>query len=357
MKILYVPSQNLGTIYWRIESYAQALVELGEQVNVDYFGIDPSLGTSWDILAIGHGEYSQIIQERLHYAFDFFDVIVFQKIQHSQGLEVLKKIKRKFPDTKMIFETDDHIGDWQPSNIYADKVKNHSSISAEHAQISDALVVSTNYLAETLRPVVGSNKPIYVAPNCLKHDIWKVDSHSLPKNERFRFVYVGGGAHDEDLLIAYKAFKQLQKTKDGIELIARTGGYKPIWFEETPATQYGQVNWHISEYPQKLYDLNADCALAPLRDTEFNRCKSNIKWIEWSSIGVPLVASNVEPYRNTKGDIVLANNDIESFRAMMEHAMKMSAEPKLLKKQEKRFYNISTESGKLLHFFKGLCKI
>jgi glycosyltransferase involved in cell wall biosynthesis len=44
-------------------------------------------------------------------------------------------------------------------------------------------------------------------------------------------------------------------------------------------------------WPSKLSSLRLDIGLAPLRDTEFNRCKSNIKWMEYSMVGVPSVCS------------------------------------------------------------------
>ena len=37
-------------------------------------------------------------------------------------------------------------------------------------------------------------------------------------------------------------------------------------------------------------------------DDEFNRSKSNIKWLEYSLKGIPTVASNVEPYKCIEND-------------------------------------------------------
>ncbi|MBU0762801.1 MAG: glycosyltransferase, partial [Candidatus Altiarchaeota archaeon] len=56
--------------------------------------------------------------------------------------------------------------------------------------------------------------------------------------------------------------------------------------------------WYpIDEYPQRVKDLNIDIALAPLRDSDFNRAKSNLRWLEYSALKIPTVASNVEPFR------------------------------------------------------------
>ena len=43
-----------------------------------------------------------------------------------------------------------------------------------------------------------------------------------------------------------------------------------------------------------------DIAIAPIKDTQFNRCKSNIKWLEHSMLKTPMVLSDVTPYKMVK---------------------------------------------------------
>src|SRR5262249_40415023 len=44
-------------------------------------------------------------------------------------------------------------------------------------------------------------------------------------------------------------------------------------------------------WPTKLHSLRLDIGLAPLRDTEFNRCKSRIKFYEYGIAAIPGVFS------------------------------------------------------------------
>jgi glycosyltransferase involved in cell wall biosynthesis len=41
-----------------------------------------------------------------------------------------------------------------------------------------------------------------------------------------------------------------------------------------------------------------DLAIAPLVDTEFNRCKSELKFLQYSAVGLPSLSSNCPPYSN-----------------------------------------------------------
>lgn len=53
---------------------------------------------------------------------------------------------------------------------------------------------------------------------------------------------------------------------------------------------------NLYDYYIKFGYLNFDIGLAPLQDTIFNRCKSPLKFYEYSIFGIPTAASNVVPY-------------------------------------------------------------
>ena len=59
---------------------------------------------------------------------------------------------------------------------------------------------------------------------------------------------------------------------------------------------------------------NWDIGIIPLVNTEFNKCKSELKYIEFTALGVPIVASDVDAYKDTIEEGVtgfLANNEDE----------------------------------------------
>ena len=51
------------------------------------------------------------------------------------------------------------------------------------------------------------------------------------------------------------------------------------------------------DYPARLASLELDVAVAPLVDHPFNRAKSALKVLEYGMLGLPVVCSDLEPYR------------------------------------------------------------
>ena len=367
LKLLYVPTLNIPVCYWRIENYAQKMVDMGNvKVNVEYFQDLLDINMAWDDACVGKGELSRDIQKKLRNAFKFFDIIIFQRIQNMPALALIEKLREEYPKVKLVAELDDSVGDVPPSSPY--KWKEHHKWSAEHLYRSDAVVCSTQYLADSIKFIV-KDKPIHIAPNCINNKTWKFKKPKNRIENEIRFGYVGGGAHDEDLLIVYRAILPLFELYPGLKLVVRYGGWKPQWLKDHPQIDFQCVGWSIDEYPQKISDMNIDVGLAPLRDSEFNRCKSNLKWLEWASMNIPLIASNVEPYRNTGeyGGIRLVDNTtaewndalygtIETIKkgVVLKDHPDFIIKRKSLRKQQATSHNITLETNKLLKFLEGL---
>ena len=78
-----------------------------------------------------------------------------------------------------------------------------------------------------------------------------------------------------------------------------------------------------------------------------------------ASIGVPLVASQVEPYKNTKGIITLAENDPDKFAKAIIDTLDTRSQDKLKTRKSLRMkmfrnYNLKHETVKLLDFLEEL---
>ena len=75
------------------------------------------------------------------------------------------------------------------------------------------------------------------------------------------------------------------------------GGY-PAALENL--VQQGKVEFHkwahLCDYPDIVYNLKINAMIAPLADNIFNRCKSNIKFLEASGLGIPIICQDIGTY-------------------------------------------------------------
>ena len=71
----------------------------------------------------------------------------------------------------------------------------------------------------------------------------------------------------------------------------------------------------IFKFPRALAELDLDLGLIVVEDNEFSRGKSNIKWMEYSLLGIPSIASRCEPYLSTNS-LLVDNSKEQWFNAL-----------------------------------------
>lgn len=178
----------------------------------------------------------------------------------------------------------------------------------------DLVTVSTNSLRNYLLPY---NKNIIVLPNFLNDNIWQLHSPSKKKKEKIVLGYMGSHTHQPDLKIITPVLLNLLK-KYPKTLEIHFWGMPPA--QELVASS--QVHWH-STIVEKYSDFvgyfqtqaqSIDIFIAPLVKNPFNLSKSHIKFLEYSTLGVSGVYSDIEPYSKIishRQTGLLASNAIE----------------------------------------------
>ncbi len=68
--------------------------------------------------------------------------------------------------------------------------------------------------------------------------------------------------------------------------------WSPMIRHDSLWTPWAQDVW------EAFQAVDFDIALAPLADIPFNRAKSHIKVLEAAALGIPVVATDMEPYRD-----------------------------------------------------------
>jgi len=69
----------------------------------------------------------------------------------------------------------------------------------------------------------------------------------------------------------------------------------------------------LLNYPRELQLRHMDLLVAPLIDNDFNRCKSNIKWLEFSALGIPMLGQNICTYNKYTDQVFSTPDDIDKW--------------------------------------------
>jgi len=161
-------------------------------------------------------------------------------------------------------------------------------------QEADLVTVPTYALKEYLSSI---NDNVVVLPNYLDDQLWRPRYPTLKRNDKIIIGYVGTVTHYEDLRsISSSLLEVLETFRNNVEL--RVWGFEPPpELSQHPSVSYSSL-FHIS-YPafaSWLQNTTFDVGIAPIRDNLFNRCKSGLKFLEYSVNGIASVAANLDPY-------------------------------------------------------------
>jgi hypothetical protein len=216
------------------------------------------------------------------------------------GPEILEFFKAK--NIPVIYHIDDdllHI----PDSLGEEIQKRQGALDVVSArkyllQHCDLIYASTEYLAKILGERFPQQK--------FFHGIYASFIEGLaekrkPKSQSdpITIGYMGSKGHQQDLSLVEDA------------LVALMEEYPTLRFEvfgtiKMPAKleRFGnriashKVNKDYYGFLEHLVGLGWDIGLAPLEEVEFNYCKAPTKYIEYTSAGIPVIATNILVYKN-----------------------------------------------------------
>lgn len=237
-------------------------------------------------------------------------VAVSQMIHTKSALDLFLSIRDAY-NIPIVTEIDDNIFSVPPYNIahtVYDPCSPLRALAVEQFKNSDAMVVSTPYLKEVCE---SFNNNIYVIPNSLDFRIWD----NLKKRKNTEFIRIGwcaGKTHDDDLQIIEPVVRKILERHKNVRFSFVCG--VPKFFRNLDRVEAIDSSARIDRYPQFLASKAFDIGLAPLVDNAFNRGKSNLRWLEYSGLKIPTVASNVGHFAETitkDHDGILCDNQSE----------------------------------------------
>lgn len=158
----------------------------------------------------------------------------------------------------------------------------------------DRLVVSTEYLGEAYRHMI---RDIQIVPNRLEQSLWLPLLSKKRTGIKPRIGWAGGTTHLDDLRLLKEIIEATREEADWIFMGMCPDEIRPLVHEFHPFVS-------LLDYPAYLASLNFDIAVAPLAEIPFNRAKSNLRLLEYGVLGIPVVCTDIDPYRNSPARLV-----------------------------------------------------
>lgn len=181
---------------------------------------------------------------------------------------------------------------------------------------ADLITTTTEYLADKFRQ---HNSNVKICPNSIDLDLWRPIPRPEQLKDEIRIGWFGGDSHFVDLELFKGLLPRLTKAYPKVKIVMQAPPV-PEWaqfFKDIPVDRFEWYNWaDLRFYTLFLASRHFDIGLCPLAVNEFNKCKSNIKALEFQALGAAVVAQNMIPYSNTIEDGItglLASTEDEWF--------------------------------------------
>lgn len=215
------------------------------------------------------------------------DALVLQRQITDDQRDSLRRL-HKLSRTFTVFELDDYLPNLPLKSVHRASIpKDILKALRQAVATCDRLVVSTPALGVAL---TGMNADIRVVPNFLPPRWWAGRQPQRRQGRKPRVGWAGGSSHTGDLELVVDVIQALADEVEWVFFGMCPDRLRPYVHEFHPGV-------FIDDYPAKLASLNLDLAIAPLEDNLFNRCKTNLRLLEYGACGFPVVCSDIEPYQ------------------------------------------------------------
>lgn len=281
-----------GSRYWRLVDPLKYVAKHGHEVKVSGNGIN---------------------EEEINWA----DICIVQSCTDKNGIALLREWQVEH-GKKIVVECDDGLELNEDSPFKEDHDRFEAKfVITRTMEIADMITTTTPYLADQLRVY---NDNVKVLPNYIDPDRWELPILQND-SDQIRIGWAGSVTHVADMKLIVNPIKKICKEYKKVQLIIVGDPRVGQLFEGCPVEIMNGVPFEA--WATKLYSLRLDIGLAPLQSNFFNRCKSNIKWIEYAIAGVPGVFSPiVYPMVNERFDGIygqIAENEEQWYRCIKNY--------------------------------------
>ncbi len=279
------------------------------------------------------------------------DVVVLPFVHNEDFFPAIER--RRAAGRVTVFEANDYFYDVQPWNTVGPAWQDRA-VREEYRQfmrVADAVQTSTAELGRRWGPWA---RRVAVFPNQLA----EVPPLGEPPPRPLTVGWGGSPGHFADWYHVAPVLKRWLDTRPGVRLAVMTNEFARPFVQLPPERYQFTPFGPLAAYLRFLETL--DIGLAPLLPSEYNRCRSDVKYLEYASRGVAGLYADLEPYRESviAEETGLVYRDLGEFVRQLDRLADDAALRQRLRRQayarvaEGR--RIEDHIGERLEFYRGL---
>lgn len=374
IKMLVIPSDKSGCGKFRsVDPHVYIAEHYGDEFDIDI------------VYNMPNGNLEAFLKQ--------YDLIHIHK-QLDKQCKIIDMIK--FLGIPVIIDIDDHfkLGNDHPMSITAKKERWHEPI-INHLKKADYVTTTTPIFADVIKQ---HNKNVKVFPNAINPEEKQYAVTKNPRTDRLRVGIICGSSHLKDLELLSGIATQVNKDKvqfvlcgfdtRGTRTIYKDNGEvetRPIYPQESVWCDYEKIftdnyrtispehkdflmkymagvddpftnepyrrMWtrHINDYA--THYQNVDVLIAPLKENDFNKVKSELKEIECGFTHTAFIGQNFGAYTinlvpmiekegkiNEEGTALLVDSS-KNHKQWAKYINKLADDADMLKKLQDNLYN------------------
>jgi glycosyltransferase involved in cell wall biosynthesis len=231
------------------------------------------------------------------------DVVVFHRPEQEYQLVMARKLKEV--GKKIVFDNDDTYKDYNGFrfNDYMTEERIKKGLGELDKNIStfikeaDLITCPTEFLKKEYEQI---NPNVVVLPNCV--DPFYYPEPSRNETDIIRIGITGSVGITSDVNVLkpiiehYEYDPRVRLVLLSLPPEGNNEIYKKLYIEEYAFWNRVNIEWHsfvgADIYYEYLNDLKLDMVIIPRSDSYFNRCKSNLKFLECSMLEIPVIGQS-----------------------------------------------------------------
>jgi len=257
------------------------------------------------------------------------DVFIIQRRYGQTWEHTVKKLKTL--GKKIVYELDDCFEGIPLENLKLNaKEMTHPETKRSvisMMRMADIVTVSTPELKSWVSKYVDKVK-VFVLKNTLDFSMWPEPHYGKELLDKDYVIgFAGSESHKSDLRELGSSLEKANAYFCGSVKFGFFGFMLKEYWYMNPNVLFA-LGVPFLKYPDKLNSLHFRIGLAPLKQCLFNECKSELRFLEHAATGIPIIATNISPFKRciTPERGILVNNKSKHWVSAFKYLINNEAD-------------------------------